>query len=136
MKNYFVCFIIAISLYSCENDPGTRNKSYEEKLVDIKATEALQPEKFLQIEGTYRENLVGKTIIEGEVISAASQAVFKDIQIRVDFYSRTKSIISSENYVFYEVLNPNERKPFELRIKAPKAMNSLGLSVIGATPVY
>lgn len=136
MKNLFMCFVLSITLYACENNSGPRNKSYEENLADIRTTEALQPERFLHVEGTYRENLVGKTIIEVEVKNTAAQAVFKDIKIQVDFYSRTESLISSENYVFYEILKPNERKSFELRIKAPRAMKSLGLSVIGATPVY
>ena len=70
----------------------------------------------------------------GQVKNTATVAKFKDIVIKVIFYSRTNSIISTDNYMLYEFVPASSTVKFEWKIDKPKACTSLGWEVVSATP--
>ena len=75
-------------------------------------------------------------LITGQAINTATMAKFKDLKVMVELYSKTKTVIDNKTYVFYEFYEPNSTKGFSIKIDAPKAMDSFGVSVGGATPSY
>lgn len=58
-------------------------------------------------------NLVGK------VTDTALIASFKDVVIKADFFSKTGSLIGSQNFTLYEFLYPWEEKEFKFKLYPP-----------------
>ncbi len=107
----------------------------EEKKMTIEETENAYPKQFLSVEGKYSKNIWGtKFKVKGEITNKATKADYKDIIIRLNYYSKTNSVIESEDYTVYEVFPPNQVKSFKLDAAKYKDVDSIGLNIIGATP--
>ena len=138
----FLTFILVCLTQACDSNSQTgysqtgQEQDYKKQVRDVKVIEAAAPSDFLKVEGTYRKNLVGKTIIDGRVSSSATVVTYKDVNITIGFYSRTNTLIGSESYIIYDFVEAQKSKDFEIRVKAPKATNSVSINVVSATPVY
>lgn len=76
-------------------------------------------------------------VIEGDFISKAALAKFKDVVVKVSFYSQTKTLIEEKSYVIYQYIEPNSTKHFSIRVdQLPGAYKEFRFAVTGATPVY
>ena len=71
--------------------------------------------------------------IKGVFRNKASVTAFKDIKVKVTFYSKTDTPIQSQEYTIYEWVMPNEKKAFTLNVSTPEAHNSFSFEIIGAT---
>jgi hypothetical protein len=112
---------------------GTGSESYQEKVMTVEEIEQSQPTNFLEAAGTYNENIWGdKIIVHGEITNSATVATYKDAIVRVIYYSKTKTILGSDDYTIYEIFPPNSIKKFELKINNYKNVNSIGWDVIDA----
>ena len=128
-----ILIIAGLGIYSY-----AKNQDYEtygEKILSVEELENATPTDFLTADGTYNESFWGSKIkIDGEIINSATVAHYKDVVVRVTYYSKTKSILGSEDYTIYEVFPPNSLKPFELKVENYKDVNSIGWNVISAVP--
>ncbi|RBA27578.1 hypothetical protein [Flavobacterium tibetense] len=107
--------------------------SYQEKVMTVEEIERSQPKKFLSANGTYNENFWGNKIkIQGRIKNSATVAIYKDAVIKVTYYSKTKTVLGSENYTIYEVFSPHSTKNFELKVTKYKNVNSIGLDIVNA----
>ncbi len=107
----------------------------EEQKMTIEEKENANPKQFLSVEGKYNENIWGtKFKVKGEITNKASKADYKDIIIRIKYYSKTKSLIESKDYTIYEVFPPNQQKSFKLDAAKFKDVESIELNIVGATP--
>lgn len=108
-------------------------QTYQEKVMSVAETEEMYPTRFLDASGTYRENLLGDRLkVNGTIKSSATVARYKDVTVRVTYYSKTKTNLGSEDYTIYEVLNPGRSTPFKLKIKNYRNVNSIGWDVVDA----
>ena len=57
---------------------------------------------------------------------------FKDINIKVSFFSKTGTLLEEDQEVVYETLNPGAGKSFKTKYFAPKGTDSVALKVISA----
>jgi len=121
------------SSYSNGSSNNSSNSSYEEQVQSVQEIEENSPTDFLRADGTYRENFLGgKMVINGTITSSATKATFKDPVVQVLFYSKSKTLLGTENYSIYEVIKPNRTVHFELRVKNYSDVHSLGWKVISA----
>ena len=126
----FVLFNMVIA-----NNSKSNPSNVLEKKMTIEEMENAYPKQFLSVEGKYDGNIWGtKFKIKGEITNKASIADYKDIIIRIKYFSKTKSIIGSENYTIYEVFPPNQVNSFKLDVAKYKDVESIGLNIVGATP--
>jgi hypothetical protein len=110
-----------------------KEETYEEKVERILKMEQSQPTKFLNATGTYRENLLGDKIkISCTIENNATSASYKDAVVRVTFFSKTKTILGSEDFTVYEVFNPQNSKTVELKVNNYTDVSTLGWDVIKA----
>ena len=106
-------------------------------LVDKDVT--LQPQrKKVRNAGLFRdaEYADDGALIEGFIVNKATLAKYKDIKVRVTYYSQTKTLIDEEAYIFYEFYDPNSTKQFSLKVDPPKAYKTFGFELIYATGVF
>lgn len=140
MRKYvFVSLISSLILFSCSTDTATKAKtekeSYQVTKEDLLKKEQKNPQNFLVVSGHDKKNLVGQTVIKGSVTNKASVATFKDVDIKLSFYSKTKALLETDKETVYETLGPGLSKDFKTKYFAPKGTDSVALEVLGAKVV-
>jgi hypothetical protein len=147
MKNkIFIILIATAGLTSCNSGSGpTDNSSFNAAAVEIPKTpeqlraelkqqEQTTPAEYLSADGTYRENFWGdKLKINCTIHNKATLASFKDIVVRVRFYTKTKTELGSKEYTIYEIVNANSKKTVEMKIDTYKDVAAIGWDVVSAT---
>jgi hypothetical protein len=131
-KIVFTCLLSIILFNSCENS-YVSPQTYEEKKVSLEDQEKENPSSFLQVKGTFRTNLFGQYVIEGQIINSATVARYKDVVIKIEFKSKTESVIGSTQKTVYEFFNPGEQKRFKIKLNAPTGTDTVALGVVGAS---
>lgn len=133
-----ILIIGVIGLFIVENINNSYYESastltYTEKIMTVEEEERANPVKFLEADGTYRENFGGdKFKISGKIKNKATVATYKDATVRVTYYTKSKTKLGSEDYTIYEVFPPNSTKEFKLKVQNYKDVDSLGWEVINA----
>jgi hypothetical protein len=154
MKKIIIFFVCYISIGSCQSDNNSSHKSPKEKVEEEskkieekpqKTEEELKEElrrkeleqftQYLTVNATMRENLFGEKVIEGTISSTSTVAVFKDIVVEITFMSKTETSLNVQKQVLYEVISPNTKIPFKIKMSAPKATEKFLARVVSATPI-
>lgn len=111
-------------------------KTYEEKVKSVEEVEQEDPVRFLEADGTYRETLLGdKLKINCEITNSATVASYKDVVIRVTFYSKTNTVVGTEDYTVYEEFPASKKRTVELRVKNYSNVHQIGWKVLKAVPL-
>ncbi len=135
MKRYFGLLILAaVFLFACnEHDSSQQKKeSYELTKKELLSKEQKDPTAFISISGHNKKNIVGQTVVKGTLTNKASIAVFKDVDIKLSFYSKTKALLETDKETIFEILEPGESKDFKTKYFAPKGTDSVALQVLSA----
>ncbi len=147
MKTNFILFIIAciicVSCNQSSNQPEnsasnetknvTPKKTHEEIMEDARILEVSKPTEYLSV--TYKLDykvFSGKDVVRGTISSSAASASYKDINLKITFYSKTDTELGSEEYVVYDFVNPGTSIKFEIKLKSPKGTQKIGVQVVGA----
>jgi hypothetical protein len=122
-----------ISQNTVGNSYDSSPKTYQEKVQTVEQTEKLNPVRFLEADGTYRENFLGdKLKVKGTIKNSATVATYKDAVVRVTYYSKSKTNLGSEDYTIWDVFPPQKTKGFELKIKNYNNVKAIGWDVVSA----
>ncbi len=133
----FVIFNMSSSNNSKSNPSNGHEQkmTIEEKKMNTEETENAYPKQFLSVEGKYVKNIWGtKFKVKGKITNRASKADYKDVIIRIKYYSKTKSLIESKYYTIYEVFPPKQEKSFKLDVAKYEDVESVKLNILGAKP--
>jgi hypothetical protein len=137
MKRIFVLIaIVSVVLSSCSESETTKaaneKESYQIAKESLQDKEVKNPQNFLTVTGNDRHNLVGQTVIKGTITNKATVASFKDVDIKLDFYSKTGTLLETDKETVYEIIAPGQSKNFKTKYFAPKGTDSVALMVISA----
>jgi hypothetical protein len=136
MKAFIFSLFISITFLACsESDTKKSEKekdSYEATKESLQDKEKKNPQNFLIVTGNNRNNLVGQTVVKGTITNKASVATYKDVDVKLDFYSKTKTLLETDKEIVYEVIGPGVSKNFKTKYFAPKGTDSVALSVTAA----
>ena len=138
MKKTGAILIIAmLSFAACSNKPDEKKTadSYEKGKLTIAEIEEKNPERFLAVSASNKRNLFGQTVVKGNIINHAKMVGFKDIDIKLSFYSKTGALLEEDREVIYETVNPGAGKSFKTKYFAPRGTDSVVLKVITAKVV-
>lgn len=130
--NKLLLLISFIALASCNYNDKNASKGAKES---VEEREKKTPENYLSVSGHDRHNLFGQTVVKGTVTNKATAVSYKDAEVKLDFYSKTGTLLESDNETIYEVLAPGESKNFKTKYFAPKGTDSVALSVTAAKVV-
>ena len=145
MKTNVYTLIIATALMtSCNSGSGTTDgsdsppvevqKTPEQLRAELKQQEQAAPNDYLSADGTYRENIWGdKLKIKCNLHNKATLASFKDIVVRVTFYTKTDTELSAKEYTIYEIVKANSDKEVNMKIDTYKDVAKIGWTVVSAT---
>ena len=112
MRLLFFSVIIISLFFNCA---GKGTPGYESLKLTIEEQEKMAPLTFLSVDGKLWENLIGQTVIEGDITSSATVAHFKDVVLKVNFYTKTGTFLGSEDFVIYEFVKPGQSTYFKIK---------------------
>lgn len=138
-KPFFLILLPILSLlflFGCENGVSEVNDiNYYETIQNLGRYENSRPKLFLDADGRYSENFWGdKFDINIEIKSDAKVATFKDVVIRVTYYSKTKSVITTNDYTLYKIIPPQIVTTAKMKIDNYRDVESIGWEVLSAVP--
>ncbi len=140
MKRTMIAFLVTSAvLFSCtsgdlKNAPSEK-ESYELTRQSLLKKEQKNPVNFLFVSGHDKKNLLGQTVVKGALTNKATIAVFKDVDLKLSFYSKTRALLETDKETIFELLQPGETKNFKTKYFAPKGTDSVALQVLSAKVV-
>jgi hypothetical protein len=136
MKNILtILLLFAVIATACNNKQKYEIKStdkYEKTKASLEEVEKKEPSRFLAVSGYNKRNLVGQTVVRGTVYNNAKLVNFKDIDIKLSFYSKTGALLEEDHHVVYETIHPGGSAGFKSKYFAPKGTDSVAMKVITA----
>ena len=135
MYKLLFALITSATFFSCQSTESKRNSdinSYEVSRENLLSKEKKTPEYFLSVSGHDRRNLFGQTVVRGTVTNKATVASYKDIDVKMDFYSKTGTLLETDHETVYEVIPAGQSKSFKTKYFAPKGTDSVALHVVSA----
>ena len=135
MKNLLYLFLVLVVINSCENKNDydiTTGKSYEKNKLSLEKTEQKSPTSFLFVDGERKRNILGQSIIKGQITNRAKIVTYKDIDVKFSFYSLTGALLEEDHEVLYETIVPGGTKKFKSKYFTPKGTDSVGFKIISA----
>jgi hypothetical protein len=137
MKKIFLFVVIAAAITSCNSDDNKKAKSkdpdgYEKTKETLGEKEQKSPARFLEIDEKDRKNFFGQTVVKATITNNATVASFKDVELTLEFYSKTHVRLTEERETIFETIAPGKSIKFKSKYFAPKGTDSVAIKVLGA----
>jgi len=123
-------------MFAC-NEKGKKqdakaDTTYETSKMTISEIESKNPKKFLKVEGRDKHNLVGQTVVKGKISNTATVVGYKDVIIKISFFSKTGTLLEEDEETIYNEVKPGETLEFKSKFYAPKGSDDVKLNIINA----
>ena len=139
MKKIIVFLFLSMMLAACssadDSEAKSEKESYQLTKEELLKKEQKSPQSFLIVNGRDQKNILGQTVVKGTIFNKASVAVFKDVNLKLSFYSKTQTLLESDKETIFETFHPGVSKNFKTKYFAPKGTDSVALEVLGAKVV-
>ena len=128
-----ILFVATIlSCNSTDKKTNSPKDKYEQTKETLEETEKKNPVRFLTVSGHDKRNLLGQTVVKGTLINTAKVASYKDVEVKLSFYSKTGSLLEEDAETIFETVAPGKSTGFKTKYFAPKGTDSVVLKVMGA----
>lgn len=125
--------ICVLALFSCSGKADKKAADdYEKGKISMEEVEQKNPKRFLSVSGKNKKNILGQTVIKGVVKSSAKIVSYKDVEIKLSFFSKTGALLEEDRETVYETIAPGAEVDFKSKYFAPKGTDSVGFQVISA----
>ena len=117
----------------------SRPKSEAELRMELLSKENSAPLLYLNLNQVKFEKkllafITNEATITGVVKNSASLSKYKDLRVRVNYYSTTNTIFKSQDYMIYKYFPPQSSTPITLEVNFPDGFSKYGIEILGATP--
>ena len=121
-------------IISCNNsnDEKKTANTYKKVKLTVEEIEKKNPERFLSATGYEKKNLIRQTVVKGTIVNNAKMVSFKDIDIKLSFYSKTGALLEEDHEMIYETIAPGDSKSFKTKFFAAKGTDSVAVKVVSA----
>ena len=128
----FVTLMIASACNSGDKKTEAVKDKYEATKETLADTEKKNPKLFITVMGHDKRNLIGQTVVKGTLSNNAKVATFKDVELRLSFYSKTGTLLEEDPETVFETIGPGKTAEFKTKYFAPKGTDSVAIKVMGA----
>jgi type IV pilus biogenesis protein CpaD/CtpE len=128
----FLAILLITACNSSDKKADAAKDKYEQTKESLEDTEKKYPVRFLTVTGHDKRNLLGQTVVKGSLSNTAKVASYKDVEIKLFFYSKTKALLEEDVETIFETLAPGKSADFKTKYFAPKGTDSVALKIIGA----
>lgn len=136
MKNIFsLLFIILVTFSACSSKATKEAKekdSYEKAKESLEEREKKNPMAFLKVSSRDKHNLIGQTVIKGTVSNSAKVCIYKDVDLEISYFSKTGVLLSKNNEMVFELIEPGKSVSFKTKDFAPKGTDSIAIKIMSA----
>jgi predicted methyltransferase len=135
MKQYFLLAIMGLTVMACKEkkqEESFDKKTYEVVKETLEEKEKKNPTRFIVINNRDRKNIIGQTVVIVNLTNKATIATYKDIALKLSFFSKTSVKLDEGNETVYETLKPGQTIKFKTKYFAPKGTDSVAVKVMGA----
>ena len=138
MKKIWIGIVAVIVVVSaCNSSDSVPEKAkekdkYEQTKATLADSEKKNPERFVTVSSHDRKNLLGQRVIKGTLTNTAKVSSFKDVELELNFYSKTGALLEKDHETIYETIAPGSSADFKTKYFAPKGSDSVVLKVTGA----
>ena len=113
-------------------EKAKEKENYEQIKTTLGDTEKKNPALFVTVSSHDRKNLLGQRVIKGTLTNSAKVSSFKDVELELNFYSKTGALLEKDHETIYETIAPGSSADFKTKYFAPKGADSVVLKVTGA----
>ncbi len=117
---------------SNEEKQEARKDKYENSKMSLEEIEKKTSIDFLSVTGTNKKNVIGQTVVRGKIHNKARIVAYKDIDIKLSFYSKTGALLQEDQELVYETVQPGNSISFKSKYFSPKGTDSIALKVLSA----
>lgn len=133
MKKLIVIALLGLSVTGCKEDAKKEKKfdtvSYEKARETLAEKEKNNPAKFLKIDNHDRKNLIGQTVVIGHLTNTATVCIYKDVDLRISYFSKTGVKLDEMIETVYETIAPGKSIKFKTKAFTPKGTDSVFVAV-------
>ncbi len=136
MNKIATLLILSFCLCYCKTDKKELSfdkETYEKVKETLADKEKNNPAKFLMVYSHQRKNLIGQTVVIGNFSNLATICTYKDIEIRLSFFSKTGVKLDEGLETIYENIGPGKIVKFKTKYFTPKGTDSVAIKVTKAT---
>lgn len=136
MQKILAVLVVLALFAACKSDKKEKtfdNNSYETVKETLAEKEKNNPKRFLMVTNTDRKNLIGQTVVKGSISNKATICWYKDVELRLSFYSKTGVKLDEGLETIYENIGPGKTIKFKTKYFAPKGTDSVAISINKAT---
>lgn len=135
MKKILV-FACLFSFFSACKDEKKDKKfdtaSYEKVKETLADKEKNNPARFLTVSNKDHKNIIGQTVVKGAITNSATVCSYKDVELRLSFFSKTGTKLDEVVETIYENVGPGQTVKFKTKYFAPKGTDSVAIKVTKA----
>ena len=124
--------LLVASCSSNGKKDDSKKDAYEQTKENLGETEKKTPARFITVSGHDKHNLLGQTVVKGTLNNNATVASYKDVQLKLTFYSKTGALLEEDAETVFETIAPGKSADFKTKYFAPKGTDSVALKVMGA----
>lgn len=135
MKPFVFICLYSILLFSCseKNKYDVKSdKNYEKSKLSLEESEKKNPAAFIAVKGDRKKNLIGQTVVKGKLFNNGKVVVYKDVTLKLSFYSKTGTVLEEDIETIYDNVAPGASVSFKSKYFTPKGTDSVGMKVISA----
>ena len=135
---YKIVFVLVFSFCLCYCKSDKKETSFDKEIYEkVKETladkEKNNPPKFLVVNSHHRKNIIGQTVVIGSFSNKATICAYKDVEIRLSFFSKTGVKLDEGLETIYENIAPGKTIKFKTKYFTPKGTDSVAIIVTKAT---
>jgi hypothetical protein len=135
MNKLIILMLSCCLIFSCkskEKEKKFDEDSYETSKETLAQKEKNNPARFLQITNRDRRNIIGQTVVIGHINNTATLCTYKDVQIKLSFFSKTGTQLDEGIETIYETIPPGKKVKFKTKYFSPKGTDSVAIKVLSA----
>ena len=135
MKKIFLFACLFVFLFACNIDKKDKKfdaENYEKVKETLAEKEKNNPIKFILVSDHHRKNLIGQTVVIGNLTNRATVCWYKDVELRLSFFSKTGVKLDEGLETVYENIGPGKTVKFKTKYFAPKGTDSVAVVVTKA----
>ena len=75
-------------------------------------------------------------MLEGTILNTATLATYKDVVFKIVYYSKTDTILGSEETTVFDYFKPDSQQKFKMKLVGYEGTASVMLDIISANAFY
>lgn len=136
MKNLLTgivcCCFFCLACNSTPDKQNSRKEKYENSKLSLEDIEKKTPGDFLTITGNDKKNLVGQTVVRGKIHNNAKIVTYRDVNVKLFFYSKTGTLLQEDQEMIYETIAPGTTTSFKSKYFSPRGTDSIAMKILSA----